>query len=310
MASPLGPTFGIWLVALLLQSILYGMGLLQAYLYFFWYPKDNWGFKGTVATMTILETFQTAMFFAAVYTLLIDGFGDLDKLALIPWQAAAQLLAVYASTFVAQAYFSYCIYLLHKENAILPALVVMLALVGLGGGIAQVILVVRVKEFGQLSKTSAATNTQAALALICDVLITVGLCWRLHSNRSGLPSSDISRLSHPLSKLTSADSTNRVLNFLITTAINRGVLTMLTAVTNMILFLAKPRIFYFQLMLLLSGKFYMNSSTPRQHAFGKFTNAGVEHISLLVFSTSTPENANAVSNVSVTRETQLDNTYQ
>ncbi|KAJ6607722.1 hypothetical protein B0H10DRAFT_2439467 [Mycena sp. CBHHK59/15] len=217
------------------------MGLLQVYLYFFWYSKDRWSIKATVIAIAVLETVQISTFFSAAWSWLIDGFGDFNNLRFFSWQALAQLAALYTSTFVAQTYFASCIYLLHKKNIILPAVIIILSLVGLGGGLAQVILAVKLKTFDQLPHTSAATNTQAALALVCDLLITVGLCWRLNSNRSGI------------------QSTNKLLNFLITTAINRGVLTMITALMNMILFLTQPGTFYFMLSLLISGKLYMNS---------------------------------------------------
>ncbi|TFK32667.1 hypothetical protein BDQ12DRAFT_771671 [Crucibulum laeve] len=48
MPSSLDSTYGIWLIALFLETmydVLYGAGLLQAWLYFHWYSKDHWGVK-------------------------------------------------------------------------------------------------------------------------------------------------------------------------------------------------------------------------------------------------------------------------
>ncbi|KAJ7067625.1 hypothetical protein C8F01DRAFT_1121905, partial [Mycena amicta] len=63
---------------------------------------------------------------------------------------------------------------------------------------------------------------------VAQTLITVGLCWRSNQGRTGM------------------QSTNRVLNSLITTAINRG-------------FLMTPGTFYFMIGILISDKLYMNS---------------------------------------------------
>ncbi|KAJ7488297.1 hypothetical protein FB451DRAFT_1553724 [Mycena latifolia] len=295
MASALAPTFGIWMVALFFMSILLGMGLLQVYLYFLWYSKDNWGIKGTVILLTVLEVAQSALFFSATYTLIIDGFGNFEGLNLIPWQATTQLLLLYISTFVAQSYFSYCIYILQKRKIWFPLLIVVLSLVGLGGGVAQFILTLRVSHFTDLPSTSAATNTQAALALTCDVLITVGLCWRLNTSRTGI------------------QSTNQLLNFLIMTAINRGVLTMVTAALNMILFLSQPGTFYFMFVLLISGKFYMNSmlamlnTRQHAHAISQFGKSTVDHISMGSFAPAShhPQGVN----VTVTHETMNDHDH-
>ncbi|KAJ7175052.1 hypothetical protein C8R43DRAFT_1119077 [Mycena crocata] len=161
-----------------------------------------------------------------------------------------------------------------------------------GGGIAQVVLVGKLKEFKELPKTSAASNTQAALALSCDILITVGLCWRLNTNRTGI------------------QSTNKLLNFLIMTAVNRGVVTMVAALLNMILFLTQPGTLYFMLMLLISGKLYMNSMlamlNTRQHAHsvGKFGVTAIEHISMPTFSSG--PSANQVAGISISTSTETD----
>ncbi|KAJ7480865.1 hypothetical protein FB451DRAFT_153991 [Mycena latifolia] len=291
MASLLAPTYGIWMVGLFLMSILLGMGILQAYLYFLWYHKDHWGIKATVVLITVLEVTQTSLFFSATYTLLIDGFGNFDGLGVIPWQAPTQLILLYASTFVAQLYFSYCIYLLHKRRILFPLVILLLAFVSFGAGVAQFILSLNIKLFKDLPSTVAASNTQAAVALACDVLITAGLCWRLNSSRTGM------------------QSTNQLLNFLIMTAINRGVLTMVTAVLNIVLFVTQPGTFYFIFVLLISGKFYMNSMlamlNTRQHAhsLAKLAQMTVDHVSLAELA---PTGSIHGVNVSVTRETRTD----
>ncbi|KAJ6477101.1 hypothetical protein C8R47DRAFT_1198843 [Mycena vitilis] len=78
---------------------------------------------------------------------------------------------------------------------------------------------------------------------------------------------------------------NKLINFLIITSINRGVFTMLFAILNIIMvlqfamswsccnlaqWLTKPEAFYFLMMNILCGKFYMNSMlailNTREHA--------------------------------------------
>ncbi|KAJ7051770.1 hypothetical protein C8F01DRAFT_1174035 [Mycena amicta] len=252
MGNPLSDTYGVWLIALFFQSILYGMGLLQVYLYFLWYQKDTWWQKASVILITVLESLQAGMFFTATYQVLIKGFGNFEELPLVPWSAMVQLEALYISTCVAQLFFAVFIYQLRPRDRLYPLVTVLLSLAALGAGTAQIGLIAQLKLYTELAKTSAATNTQAALAFVCDVLITVGLWWRLKSSK------------------TSIQSTNRLLNFLITTAINRGVLTMLTALLNIILFLTKPGTFDFMSVILISGKLYMNSMlamlNTRHHA--------------------------------------------
>ncbi|KAJ7675903.1 hypothetical protein DFH06DRAFT_1170852 [Mycena polygramma] len=252
MASPLASTLGIWLVAQLLQAILYGMGLLQVYLYFFWYPTDRWFTKSAVVLITVLETAQTCLFFGASYELFINGFGQFGPNANVPWEAKGQLLALTLSTFVAQEYFAHTLFLIHKRKIIYPMFVALLGVASLAAGIAQTTILFTVQTFAELGKTSASLNVQAATALACDFCITVGLCWKLNTSRTGI------------------QSTNKLINFLILTSINRGVFTMLFAILNIIMWLTKPEAFYFLMMNILCGKFYMNSMlailNTREHA--------------------------------------------
>ncbi|KAJ6549134.1 hypothetical protein DFH09DRAFT_1087202 [Mycena vulgaris] len=110
---------------------------------------------------------------------------------------------------------------------------------------------------------------------------------------------------------TSGPSTNNLLNFFIRTAINRGVLTMIPAALNMTLFLTQPGTFYSMFVLLISGKFYMNSmvamlNTRRHaHAISRFgqTQTTVDHIAMNSF---VPAGNIQGANVSVAHETLND----
>ncbi|KAJ7048948.1 hypothetical protein C8F01DRAFT_1094221 [Mycena amicta] len=46
----------------------------------------------------------------------------------------------------------------------------------------------RLKHYSNLEHTKVTSNMQAAFALAADVLITVGLCWRLNQGRTGMQS--------------------------------------------------------------------------------------------------------------------------
>ncbi|KAJ7115444.1 hypothetical protein C8R44DRAFT_223864 [Mycena epipterygia] len=265
----LGPTVGIWLTSMFLQAILQGMGMLQTFLYFVWYHTDSWTVKGTVLAMLIVESIQMGAAFATVYDWLIVGFGSFQNINRISWQAMLQLTALYLSTFIAQAHFARAIYQLHRQTIILPVVILLLSIVALGAGIGQVVLAIRIGQYSDLAQTSVTSNLQAAFAFAADLLITAGLWWRLNSSRTGI------------------QSTNKILNFLIITAINRGLFTMLFAALNIILFVTQPGTFYFMLALLLSDKFYMNSMlamlNTRQRAVNMRGGTVVEQISMPSF---------------------------
>jgi len=241
MANPLDSTQGIWLVSLFVATILYGIGLAQTYLYFHWYGKDHWVLKIIVSWLVVLETLHITFFFCGTYSNLVWNFGNFEALNIITWFDSAQLLAGYLSAFTVQMYFAYCIYILRPKYKIVPAFIAALALLQIGAGIAQTILTTELGLFSELDQTKRITTLQAASALVCDISITASLLYTLRSKRGTL------------------ESTNSLLHKLMVMAVNRGVITALSAALNMILFLGIPDTFWFFIGLIPSGKLYMNS---------------------------------------------------
>ncbi|KAJ6550119.1 hypothetical protein B0H19DRAFT_1264982 [Mycena capillaripes] len=294
----LHPTVGIWLISVLLEALLHGMGLLQCFLYFVWYHKDPWSFKVAVLLMVALESVQMGASFGNVYHWFITGFGNFDALRFIWWSDMLQLTALYLSMFVAQAHFARCIYHLHKQNVILPAVISLLALVALLGLAKSFnaydsdnMLIWALPNILDQSNSQVTTNLQAASALTADALITFGLCWRLNQTRGGI------------------QSTNKILNFLIMTAVNRGLFTMVFAALNIILFFSRPETFDFMLPLFIGEKFYMNSMlamlNTREYAVHAAQTSGVTRLSLPVYEANPNSTKTAVS-VSTSQVTRYD----
>ncbi|KAJ7166042.1 hypothetical protein C8R46DRAFT_1096944 [Mycena filopes] len=265
MAGPLDATYGAWFISLWLETMLYGVGLLQTWLYFHWYPADGWSIKSVVLLVTALETVQVVFFFASSYSRFVDRFG-LIQTDLI-WQDSLQLLANYLSAFAVQLYFANRIRQLIASNVrssvaakLGLALIFLLALTQLGSGIAQTILTAQLHSFLKLEQTKAISTLQCAASLLCDIVITVYLCIVLQNYKGGMA------------------STNSILNTLIINAINRGMLTALASAFTMVLFLATPGTLYFFLSLAMSSKFYMNSMlatlNTRQHVRAKSAGSG------------------------------------
>ncbi|CAK5274603.1 unnamed protein product [Mycena citricolor] len=272
-------TYGAWLIGLFLETILYGSGLLQTWLYFIWWPMDGWEIKGPVLTVFCLETAQVLLFFRSTCVRFIDNFGTYQETLI--WSDSSQLLAnaspllcrthlndlatvsflVFGSTvsssisprrpsLTSASYFASRLYRLTAEGVRLyrPArwgihVIVFLALLQVAAGIAQTIVSWRVHFYAKLDSTKAVTTLQTAASFACDVGITVYLCIFLSQNKGGV-----------LMK-----RTRHLLNTLIMNAINRGMLTALASALTMILFLALPDTFWFFLSMAPSSKLYMNS---------------------------------------------------
>ncbi|KAF7336236.1 hypothetical protein MVEN_02171500 [Mycena venus] len=295
MAADLAPTMGMWLLSVFLESILMGMGLLQCFLYFVWYHKDPWSFKLAVILLVALQCVQMGASFANIYDWFINDFGNFDALRFIGWSDMLQLTALYLSVFIAQVHFARCIYHLQKENIILPVIILLLALLAVGAGLGQVVACIQLGEYAKLGATKLTTNLQAAAALTADTLITFGLCWRLNQGRGGI------------------QSTNKILNFLIMTAVNRGALTIVLATLNIILFFTTPGTFDFMLVLFLSDKFYMNSMlamlNTREYAVKSGKGGTVVERSYPIFEANPNVRSNGTISVTTSQITRFDESY-
>ncbi|KAJ7769603.1 hypothetical protein DFH07DRAFT_954197 [Mycena maculata] len=219
-APSLASTYGAWLISLFLETILYGIGFLQACLYFQWYPTDAWSIKFPVAL--VLQEF---------------GVIQVDLL----WSDSLQLLANYLSAFIVQIYFTSRIYRLmrepidsnmHKASDLGVYAVGIFAVVEISAGIAQTVLSYQLRSFAKLENTKAITTLQTAGSLACDIGIMVYLWLR---------------------------RTEKMMNALMINAVNRGMLTALSSAFTMILFLVYPDTFWFFLSLAPNSKLYMNS---------------------------------------------------
>ncbi|KAF9065542.1 hypothetical protein BDP27DRAFT_1404776 [Rhodocollybia butyracea] len=251
MASPLDSTYGVWLVALWLATILYGVGLLQTWLYFHWYSNDHWGVKLTVVFLVVTETVQISALFGATYQAFVNGFGDDGLIRLVHNSIEAlqvelisgktQLLAGFLSAFIVQMYFAWVIFLLNSKQKAATLLIMALALTQLGAGLNQGVITTILGSLRQIEDIKTVFVVQSAASLACDAVITLSLCLILRNNRTGM------------------ESTNTLIQKLMVNAINRGALTTLAAALEIILFLAVPGTFYFVLFLMTTSKLYMNS---------------------------------------------------
>ncbi|KAJ7148006.1 hypothetical protein C8R46DRAFT_1128869 [Mycena filopes] len=243
MAKSLDSTYGVAFVTLFLSTALYGMGILQAFLYFHWYPKDRWTLKAV-----------SAFFFDGLYLSLITNFGNGPALDILFWYAQLlcgvnSTISVASSLTLSPQYFGHCLHLLNPRQIIVPALVVILGLVSLATAIGKPLpgprslayQTTQLGHFSRLDVTKPVMTTQSASILACDVVITTALVYTMRGKKGDIK------------------STNSMLTTLMVNAVSRGFLTALCALLNLILFLVKPNTFYFFIGLIMSGKLYMNS---------------------------------------------------
>ncbi|KAJ7062786.1 hypothetical protein C8F01DRAFT_1368502 [Mycena amicta] len=241
----LDSTYGAWFISLLLETLLYGIGLLQTWLYFQWWD-DGWEIRGSVTLVLFFETVQLVFFWLSSYSRYVARFGNIQVDLL--WSDSVQLLANYISAFIVQLYFASRIWCLTREGVRLYNFsrwgiyfIVLLAFIQMTAGTVQTAWTYIIRSFAELERTKAATTLQTAASLACDMSITAYLCIFLRRHQNGMP------------------RTQELLKAVMINAVNRGMLTSLTSAGTMILFVAFPNTFWFFLTLAPNSKLYMNS---------------------------------------------------
>ncbi|KAJ7267776.1 hypothetical protein C8J57DRAFT_1469244 [Mycena rebaudengoi] len=299
MPSELDSTMGIWLVSLFVATLLYGMGLIQMYLYFHWYPKDNWK-----SSPQMVETLHITFYFGATYFILITHWGDSPEIAVITWLDTVrysqflhghkihnsfvvkfQLVCGFLSAFIVQVYFAYCIYTLVPKSKIMPISIVILAFTQIGSGIGNFFAQIQLKHVSHNSSAQGVLTQRLGMftlldetKVMCSCLPTIVLTIISYQPTTTLQAVSTlacdatitSCLCYILnSKRAGVRRTNSLLNTLMINAVNRGMLTTFAAALNLVLFFAVPHTFWFFIGLIPSSNLYMNSMlatlNTRQH---------------------------------------------
>ncbi|KAF8147940.1 hypothetical protein K438DRAFT_1867161 [Mycena galopus ATCC 62051] len=221
---------------------LYGVLLVQIYMYTEMFPKDRGGFKALVWIMFFFETLFTILMTIAAWSMFGDGWGDPGVLLQLNWTWGVLPLVSGVLSGLAQGFYIWRIWTLTKQLW-LPLPITLAVLAQLGGlwwfGIQWNIGHWRVSVLPPLS---GGVTVWLAGSAVCDVLITMaltGILWRRKRE-------------------TTAAETSGLINRLIRLSIETGALTSITATVETILWLGWKEFNYHFTLFLMLGKLYSN----------------------------------------------------
>ncbi|KAG7100032.1 hypothetical protein E1B28_001818 [Marasmius oreades] len=239
-------TLGAAFIGFCIGTTLYGITMLQTYLYLKSYPKDPIWSKLLVGMFWALDTFTTVLIAHLIYTYVVLNFGDPVADEKIPWSFALENEIVDIITLMAQCYFAYQLFRLSPKNLkIVPVFIAMLALAAFFLDIK-----VTAQLFSNLSFSEALSERSfnvtgsvvQGLCALCDILITVSLIYTLRNWRSGISS-----------------RTTIIIDNLILYAVTRGILTAICQIMFMALNASMPGHTFWQPFHQAVGKLYVNS---------------------------------------------------
>ncbi|KAF8982219.1 hypothetical protein BDQ17DRAFT_1438002 [Cyathus striatus] len=233
------PTFvsvyGAQMIASIVNSVLYGVGAFVGMQYLKRYGRsDPILVKGTVFLLMLLATLETIFTDHQTYSNFILSFGDMADLNNIIFSIPAKYMLVYLTTFVAQLFFSACIWIvsssLGPKFRLLVVPVLMLALLQFTAGTIQVALMSAAGTFlklGNSQRMIIVVSIQGGGTAACDLLITFILVYIFRKTN------------------TAAHRTKSLLDKLFNYALNRSAATSFCASLTVFLFYYSSGSFYF-----------------------------------------------------------------
>ncbi|KAL1942679.1 hypothetical protein VTO73DRAFT_4919 [Trametes versicolor] len=180
--TPLQEFFACAIIGFPIATTIYGITVLQTYLYFRRYPKDSAALKSLVSALWALDTLTIALISHAIYNLFVLNLGHLADDVKLPWSVVLEVAITDVIIVAVQCYFAHQLYKPSCGNKILTGSIVLLTIPTIFIGIFTLVETFRNTSAGLrlLPASSPLVLTlggvQAALALLCDMLITGGLC--------------------------------------------------------------------------------------------------------------------------------------
>ncbi|KAL7284870.1 hypothetical protein ACG7TL_002183 [Trametes sanguinea] len=228
------------LIGFTFATTLYGISLMQGYMYYRKYERDSRRLKTLVAVMLILDTLTSVTMAHAWYTYVVLDFGKPTGLLHIVWSYALENALSVVTSFIVQCFYAHIIWSSGQKNKMIVALICIFATMNLGAGLAlsaQMSIHTNVFSLGSVTirALAAACNGSATL---CDLCIA----WALGRYPSDGRWNSLTAVEKAFVQVTS-----------------RGALTTLCQLMHLILTVGFPGHFFFLPFTMPESKLYTNS---------------------------------------------------
>ncbi|KAL4253198.1 DUF6534 domain-containing protein [Pleurotus pulmonarius] len=185
--------FGPMLIGVFLNTILYGVLVVQTFNYFQTYKMtDKALIRYLVIYLLVLETFNTGCVMEMMYDILVKPLARTKPPSGPPKPpmllSADAVVTVFISTPV-QLFMARRICVL-SESIIVPVVIALLSFVSLGGGTALSVLVTVIPDFSRFNEFYPAVSTWLGASALADLLITGCLLFTLQRKRTGMQATD------------------------------------------------------------------------------------------------------------------------
>ncbi|TDL22928.1 hypothetical protein BD410DRAFT_787743 [Rickenella mellea] len=225
----------------MLATVLYGALTLQTYVYYQHYPTDRPTMKSLIAVLWIMNTFHMVLLILTLYHYLIRSFGNYEALAVSTWELRIHVFTNCFIAFLVQLFFACRVWRVSEGNRVVTGSIIFFACSALGFGSTTTIKSFSLLRFTQLPEIEWIVGMSLGSTAVCDILITMGLCYLLNRSR------------------THFKRTDSIINTLIAYSLCTGLLTTLFALVNLATFMAMPTNMIHLTIGFFLGKLYTNS---------------------------------------------------
>ncbi|KAJ6537947.1 hypothetical protein B0H19DRAFT_1270325 [Mycena capillaripes] len=222
---------------------LYGMLIVQVYMYCEAFPRDRLGIKALVWSMFILETGFTILITIAAWNAFGPGWGDPDTLGGIDWTWLPMLFLNATLAAMAQGFYSWRIWSLTNRRLWLPILIGCVMLTQVGAAFySGMVMAIRGRTVPQLFALWKEITVWLGGSAACDLLITASLVYILARHKR------TSRYQH----------TTGLINRLIRFNVETGSVTSVAALVEGTLWLSCRELNIHYIFFFILGRLYSN----------------------------------------------------
>jgi len=241
-SGPLDDSIGAVFIGMVVSAILYGLCLLQTFLYFQKYVKDPWYTKTAVATLVTFDTIHMIIVPMGVYHYVIANYHDPSRLQYLTWPITMEGMFVVFNSTIVQVFYIYRAWRLSKGYFHLFLVFILLLLCGnFCTSITWISISMKMSKWYELSRISSLAIAVLVLSCSIDVLIAGSLCILLNRARTGFKRS------------------NTVINRLTIFVISTGLLTAIFAIVALVCMVSMPYNLIYGGFYLCIGRLYTNS---------------------------------------------------
>ncbi|KAF7311791.1 hypothetical protein MIND_00189600 [Mycena indigotica] len=253
--------FGPLLLGALLNTLLYGVMAVQAFIYFNRYQKDRTWFKYLVSYLVLVETVNLVCIVGLVYEPLIVRYGRMEALITSPIMLRPDAVLTVLISAPTQLFVAWRLQVI-THSYLLSGAIAILAVVAFGGGVAVSTVVSLHPDFASFPTFKPEVITWLVSSSACDVLLTASLVVSLWTRKSKVASTDsyvnkIIRCAYR-SRLRDVLATYRRPRAVVVT-VQTGLITAAAASLDMLLYVLIPNTSYNFILDFPLSKLYTNS---------------------------------------------------